>query len=69
MIKFILKEAVKAQKGIRGIALLFLSLRFYSRERNPLPIVQEVGWAAVSLRTGAKYVALHRNSIRGPSCP
>jgi hypothetical protein len=52
IIKFTLEQATKAQKGIRGIALLVLNLGarwgwvvnvtsrpLYPRERDPVPIV------------------------------
>ena len=29
----------------------------YHRERNPLPIVQEVGWASEPVRTGSENLA------------
>jgi hypothetical protein len=55
---------MKAQRGSRGIALLFnLGARWrwvltaipwllYSWERDPVPIVQEAGWASGSVGTG-----------------
>jgi len=36
----------------------------YPRERDPVPIVQETGWASGPVWTGA-----HRDSIAGPSTP
>ena len=70
-----------AHRGSRGIALLFhghgtrraegLASRsglFYPG-KDPVPIVQEAGWAPGRVRTGAENLALHRDSIPGPSRP
>jgi hypothetical protein len=60
-IKFILEQAMKAQKGNRGITVLCKSALdegfvfnatprpLYPRERNPVPIVQVAGSAAGSV--------------------
>jgi hypothetical protein len=59
MIKFSLEQATKAQRGSRGIAYSFFNLGatrwgwmvnatprpLYPRERDPVPIVYEAGWA------------------------
>jgi hypothetical protein len=39
----------------------------YSRERDPLPIVQEIGWAPGPVGTGEENLAT--NVIRSPGCP
>jgi len=41
----------------------------YTQERDPVPIVQEVGWAPEPVWTGAENLAPHRDSIPGPSSP
>ena len=58
---------MKAQKGSRGIVLLFLYLRRYMRlggqrhtpaalppETDPVCIVQEAGWSLVTVRVGTE---------------
>jgi hypothetical protein len=35
--------------------------------KDPVPIVQEAGWAPGPVWTGAEELALHRDSISGPS--
>ena len=80
-VKFTLEQATKAQRGRRGIPLLFLYLgldgggwsklrlaRFTPGE-HPVPIVQEAGWVPVPLWTGAESLAPHRDSIPGSSSP
>ena len=37
--------------------------------KDPVPIVQEAGWAPGPVRTGAENLASHRDSIPGPSSP
>ena len=37
--------------------------------KNPVPIVQEAGWAPGQVWTGAENLAPHRDSIPGPSSP
>ena len=39
------------------------------RERDPVPLAQEDGWASEPVWTGAENVAPHRDSITGPSSP
>ena len=41
----------------------------YPRERDPIPIVQEAGWAPGPVWTGAENLAPHRDSIPGPPSP
>jgi hypothetical protein len=66
-VKFTLEQAMKAQRGSRGIAYSFFNLGarwewvvnttsppLYTRERDPVPSVQVVGWAPRSVWTGAK---------------
>jgi len=36
---------------------------------GPVSYVQEAGWAAGPVSTGAEYLAQHRDSIPGPSSP
>ena len=38
----------------------------YFRERDPLPVVQEVGWGPGPVWTGVKNLAPHRDSIHEP---
>jgi len=57
-VKLSIEQATKAQRGTRGIALLFnLGARWgwvvnatprplYPRERDPVAILQEAGWAS-----------------------
>jgi len=46
---------MKVQIGRRGITLPFLSPRpLYSRERTPVPILQEAGWVSGPIWTGAE---------------
>jgi hypothetical protein len=70
-VKFALEQAKKAKGGSRGIALLFflnlcarwrwvvkVTLRpLYPRERDPVPILQEAGWAPGLVWTGAGNLA------------
>ena len=42
--------------------------RFIPRN-DPVPIVQEAGWAPGTVWTGAENLATHRDSIPGPSSP
>jgi len=71
-----------AHRGNRGVALLFLGhgtrrgwvVSFTPRPlfipgKDPLPIVQEAGWAPGPVWTGAENLALHRDSVPGPSSP
>jgi hypothetical protein len=71
-VKITLEQAMKAQKGRKGIARLALTSvldvrgwltprpdRFTSR-RGPVPIVQEAGWATT------RSESLYRLSYRGP---
>jgi hypothetical protein len=73
-------QAGVAQKVGRGIALLFRDLGTrrgeWSAARphprpgiDPVPIVQDVGWAPGPVWTGAENLAPHRDSIPGPSSP
>jgi hypothetical protein len=69
----------KAQRGSRGIALLFLDLGArrggwsaprpgrFTPGKDPVPIVQEAGWAPGPVWTGAKY--LSPTGIRSPDRP
>jgi len=37
--------------------------------KDPVPIVQEAGWASGPVWTGVENLASHRDSIPGPSSP
>jgi hypothetical protein len=37
--------------------------------KDPVPVVQEAGWAPVTVWTGAENLAPYRDSIPGPSSP
>ena len=70
-----------AQRGSRGITLLFLDHGTRRGEgsasrpaalyagKDPVPIVRETGWAPGPVWTGAENLASHRDSIPGPSSP
>jgi hypothetical protein len=79
-VKFTLEEAMKAQRGRRIIALLFFNLGarwgwvvnatpwpLYPRERDPLSIEQEAGWAPELVWTGVENLA--PTGIRSPDRP
>ena len=62
---------MKAQRRSRGIALFGARWRWmvnatprplYPRERDPVPTVQEAGWASRPVWLGAK-ICPHRDSI------
>jgi hypothetical protein len=67
---FTLEQAIKAQKGNSGIAVLFLYFGarwgwvvkttprpLYPRQSDPVPIVQEAGWRPGPVWTGAEHLA------------
>jgi len=69
-------QAMKAQRGIRGIALLFLTRALdgsgwsiphyqllYSWERGPVRIVQQAGWDPGLVRTVVGNLAPHYDLI------
>jgi len=71
-----------AHRGSRGIVLLFhdhgtrrgrgVSVTprpLFTPTKEPVPIVQEAGWAPGPVWTGAENRVPHRYSIPGPSCP
>ena len=71
-----------AHRGSRGIALPFhyhgtrrgwgVSVTprpLFTPRKDPVPIVQEVGWAPGPVWTGAENIASHGDSIPGPSSP
>jgi len=71
-----------AHRGSRGIVLLFhdhgtrrgwgvsVTLRpLFTPGKDPVPVVQEAGWAAGPVWTGAENLDPHRDSIPGPSSP
>jgi hypothetical protein len=66
-VKFALKQAMKAQRRSRGIALLIFNLGagcgwvvniklrpIYPRKRDPVPIIYEAGWAPEPVWAGVK---------------
>jgi hypothetical protein len=55
-----------ALEGVRGQRHAPAAL--YPR-KDPVPIVQEAGWAPGSVWIGAENLAPHRDSIPGPSDP
>jgi hypothetical protein len=67
-----LEQAVKGQKGSKGIALLFLSALDRGKQSTPrsdrfTTIVHEVGWAKGSILTGVRNFA--STGIRSPDRP
>ena len=68
-VKFILEQATKAQRGSRGIALLFFNLGArwggwstprpgrFTPEKDPVPTAEEAAWAPGPVRTGAENLA------------
>ena len=72
-----------AHRGSRGIALLFhvtngtrrgwgVSVTprpLFTPRKDPVPIVQEAGWALGPVWIGTENFTLHRGSIPGPSSP
>ena len=46
-----------------------MSRPLFTRGKDPVPTVQEVGWAPGPVWTGAENLAPHRDSIPGPSSP
>ena len=71
-----------AHRGSRSIALLFhdrgtrrgwgVSITpwsLFTPGKDPIPTVQEAGWAPGPVWTGAENLAPHRDSIPGPSSP
>ena len=41
----------------------------FTAVKDPVPIVQEAGWASELVWIGAENLAPHRDSIPGPSSP
>ena len=41
----------------------------FTADKEPVPILQEAGWALRAVWTGAENLALHRESIHRPSSP
>jgi hypothetical protein len=81
-VKFTVGQAMKAQRGSRGtvLSLLFFNLGtrwgwvvnatprpLYPRERDPVPIVQDAGWAPGPVWKGAKNLV--PIGIRSPDRP
>jgi hypothetical protein len=71
-----------AHRESRGIALLFhdhgirrgwgvsvTSRPLFTHGKDPVPIVQEAGWAPGPVWTGAKNLSPYRDLIPGPSSP
>jgi hypothetical protein len=78
-VNFTLEQASKAQKGVKARFYSFFNLgaslgvsgqrQAPNAETDPVPIVQEAGWAPGPVWTGAENLAPHRDSIPGPSTP
>jgi len=79
---FTLSQATKALRESRGIALLYFRILHYkgwgvsvttrphfTHGKDPVPILQEAGWASGPVWTGAENLAPHRDLIPGPSSP
>ena len=49
--------------------MLVAECLLYPGEEDPVPIVQEAGWAPGPVWTGAENLAPHQDSIPGPSSP
>ena len=75
-------QATQALRVCKGIALVFLGHGTrrvwgvsvmprpqFTPRKDPLPIVQEAGWAPGPVWTGAENLSHHRDSIPGPSSP
>ena len=70
LIKFILEQAMKVHWGIRGARcgwVINATPRCFIPRNDPVPIVQEAGWATGSTWTGAEYFSL--SEIRTPNRP
>ena len=78
-VKYTLEQATKDQRGNRRIALLFLQPRrlmgvggqrhapaALPPRKDPVPIVQEAGWAPGPVCTGAENLAPPPTGIRSP---
>jgi len=48
---------------------IVISLICVAPGKDPVPIVEEAGWAPGSVWAGAENLAPHRDSIPGPSSP
>jgi len=46
-----------------------MSRKLFTSGEDPVSIVEEAGWAPRPVWTGAENLALHRDSIPGPSSP
>jgi hypothetical protein len=79
-LKFTLEQTIKAQRGSRGIAALFLNLAtrwgwvvnatpraFYTWVRDLVPIVKETGWVPGPVRMGTENLA--PSGIQSPDHP
>jgi hypothetical protein len=79
--KFTVEQALKVQRGRRGIVLFVISelggvwvvnttpRLLLPTGKRAVPIVQKAGWVPVPVWTGAGNLAPHRDSIRGASSP
>jgi len=52
-----------------GCIINAMPLLLYSRERDPVSIIQEAGWAPGTVRMGAENLSPHSDSIPEPSNP
>jgi hypothetical protein len=80
-VKVTLEQATKAQRGYRYGSTLSLTSAIdgggwstphsgrFIPGKDPVPIVEEAGWAPGPVWTGAENLASHRDSIPGLSIP
>ena len=55
--------------GARRVWVISITPRPLYPSKDPVPIVQEAGWASGPVWTGAENLTSHRDSIPGPSSP
>jgi hypothetical protein len=55
--------------GARRVRVISIIPRPLYPGKDPVPIVQEAGWASGPVWTGAENLTSHRDSIPGPSSP
>ena len=80
MVKFTLEQTTKVHSGSTDIVIHFFNLDarwkyvvnttprpLYHQERDPVPIVQETGWAREPVSTGTENLAF--TGIRSPDRP
>jgi len=63
--RFTLKQATKAQRGLDGGGCSTPSPGYFTpRERDPVPLVQEAGWAPGPVWTGAENLAPYGKQLK-----